>query len=64
MKTALTILITGAAVAGLVYLLKDNEEVNRMLGKAKDRASGSIDKLKGAFYDAKGEATNKMSELA
>jgi len=64
MKTALTILVAGAAVAGLVYLLKDNEDVKGILGKARTRASGTIDKLKGSFYDAKGEANNKLSELA
>ena len=64
MKTALTILIAGAAVAGIVYLLKDNEDVKDALAGTKDKASGTWDKLKGSFYDAKAAAENRMSELA
>ena len=64
MKTALTILIAGAAVAGLVYLLKDNEDVRDVLDKAKDKASGTWDKVKGNIYKGKGEAVNKMADLA
>jgi lipopolysaccharide export system protein LptC len=64
MKTFLTILVTGAAVAGLVYLLKDNDDVQDVLDKAKDKASGTLDKVKGAFYNAKGETTNQLSELS
>ncbi|MGN6399650.1 MAG: hypothetical protein ACTHMD_04295 [Flavisolibacter sp.] len=64
MKTALTILIAGAAVAGIVYLLKDNEDVKDALAGAKDKASGTWDKLKGSFYDAKAAAENRVSELA
>jgi len=64
MKTALTILIAGAATAGIIYLLKDNESVKGALGKAKNKASGTWDKMKGSFYDTKAEAENKIAELA
>lgn len=64
MKTLLNVLVAGAAVAGIVYLLKDNDDVKDLLDRAKGKTSGTLDKVKGAFYNAKGEATNQLSELS
>jgi hypothetical protein len=61
MKTFLNVLLASAAVAGLVYLLKDNDDVKDVLDKAKGQASGTLDKVKGAFFSAKGEATSQLS---
>lgn len=61
-KTVLTVLIASAAIAGLVYYLNDNDEAKSAWRKAQGKASGAWDKLKGTFYTAKGEATNKMSD--
>jgi hypothetical protein len=64
MKTFLNVVIVGAAVAGLVYLLKDNDDVKDLLDRATGKASGTLDKVKGAFYNARGEATNQLSDLS
>jgi hypothetical protein len=61
MKTFLSVLVAGAAVAGLVYLLKDNDNVKDVLDKAKGTASGTLDKVKGAFLDARGDAKTQLS---
>jgi hypothetical protein len=52
MKTALILFGVGAAVAGLMHYLKDNENVQELLDKAKDTASGTIDSLKETFTNA------------
>ena len=63
MKTFISLLAVGAAVAGIVYLLKDNEEVKTTLDRAKEKASGVLDKVKGSIYDAKGEAKTQLADL-
>lgn len=62
LKTVAIILAAGAAVTGLVYLLKDNEDVNDFLSNAKDKASGVWDDAKGVFDDAVGKAESKFSK--
>lgn len=52
MRTTLILFGAGAAVAGLMYYLKDNEDVQDLLDKAKDTASGTIDSLKETFTTA------------
>lgn len=63
MKTLVTILATGAAVAGVLYLLRDNEQVKDTLERAKEKASGSWDKVKGSFYQAQGETKSQLADL-
>ncbi|MER3463557.1 MAG: hypothetical protein C4329_03180 [Chitinophagaceae bacterium] len=64
MKTALTLLIVGAAVAGLVYYLKDNEDVQGFIGKAKDKASDTLDSLKDNYNSIAKKATSTVNDLA
>lgn len=64
MKTALTLLVVGAAVAGLVYYLKDNEQVQDFIGKAKDKASDTLDTLKDNYNGVAKKATSAINDLA
>ena len=49
MRTTLILLGVGAAIAGLVYCLRDNEEVKNFIETAKDSASGAADSMKETF---------------
>ena len=64
MKTALTLLVVGAAVAGLVYYLKDNEDVQDFIGKAKDKASDALDTLKDNYGSVAKKASATINDLA
>ena len=64
MKTALTLLIVGAAVAGIVYYLKDNEDVQDLLGKAKDKASDALGSLKENYNGVAKKAASTINDLA
>lgn len=64
MKTALTLLVVGAAVAGLVYYLKDNEDVKDFVGKAKDKASDALGSLKDNYNGMAKKATSTINDLA
>jgi hypothetical protein len=63
MKTFINILAVGAAVAGIIYLLRDNDQVKDTFDRVKEKASGALDKVKGNFYDAKGEARTQLADL-
>ncbi|RYY41771.1 MAG: hypothetical protein EOO08_01180 [Chitinophagaceae bacterium] len=43
MKTAVTILLTGAAVAGLIYYFRDQEPVRKALDRANDVLANASD---------------------
>lgn len=45
MKALLTTLLVGAAVAGVVYYLKDNESVKKLIGDVKDKAEDAYGKI-------------------
>jgi hypothetical protein len=45
MKGIIKSLLIGAAVAGVIYYLKDNEQVKKALGKAKDVANDTLGKI-------------------
>ncbi len=64
MKTVINILAVSAAVAGIVYLLRDNDQVKSTLDRAKEKASGALDKVKGTLYNAKGEARTQLADLS
>ena len=63
MKTLINLLAIGAAVAGIAYLLRDNEGVKDTLDNGKEKASGVLDKVKGTLYKAKGEARTQLADL-
>jgi hypothetical protein len=64
MTTALTLLIVGAAVAGIVYYLKDNEDVQDFIGKAKDKASDALGSLKDNYGGITKKASSTINDLA
>lgn len=64
MKSVINILAVGAAVAGIVYLFRDNDGVKSTLDRAKERASGALDKVKGTLYSARGEAKTELADLS
>jgi len=63
MKSFINLLVLGAAVAGIVYLVRENEDAKGLLDKAKEKASGALDKVKGTLYEARGEAKNQLADL-
>ena len=64
MKTVINVLALGAAVAGIAYLLRDNDSVKSTLDRAKERASGALDKVKGTLISARGEAKTELADLS
>jgi len=63
MKTLLSLVAVGAAVATVMYLLKDNERVQDTLDTAKQKAAGALDKVKGSIYEEKGETSSLLADL-
>lgn len=49
MKTMIVGALVCAAVAGVVFYLYNQDEVNSQLGDLKDKASGALDKAKNNF---------------
>jgi hypothetical protein len=64
MKTALTLLVVGAAAAGIYYLLKDNEDVKDFLGTAKDKASDALDSVVKNYNGIAKKASSTIEDLA
>ena len=60
MKGIIKSLLIGAAVAGVIYYLKDNEQVKKALGKAKDAANDAFGRIN---WDKTGRrVANSMAE--
>ena len=49
MNKILAGVIIGAAIAGVVYYMYNQEEVDEQLGNLKDKASDALDKLKNKY---------------
>lgn len=64
MKKLITFALVGAAVAGAVYLLRDNETVKGLIGKAKDAANDALDKARNGYEDVVRRASEPVSEIA
>jgi lipopolysaccharide export system protein LptC len=64
MKTVINVLALGAAVAGIAYLLRENDSVKSTLDRAKERASGAFDKVKGTLISARGDAKTELADLS
>ena len=64
LKNIATVLAVGAAIAGVAYLLKDNEKVQDVWAKAKDKATDGLDKVKEGWGDLAETARSKFSHNA
>jgi hypothetical protein len=63
MKKIITFALIGAAVAGVVYLLKDNETVRSWTGKAKEAASDGLTSASDGYVDVREKAAIAISEI-
>ncbi|RYZ23386.1 MAG: hypothetical protein EOO16_05220 [Chitinophagaceae bacterium] len=64
MKTTLTILLTGAAVAGLIYYFRDKEPVAAALKRSGDVLSNASDLAKEQWEKVTKQGEKTASELA
>ena len=64
MKKVLTFALIGAAVAGVVYLLKDNDTVKDWLGKAESDASDGYSEASDGYAGLREKANTAVSEIA
>lgn len=62
MKGLLTALLVGAAVAGVIYYLKDSDVIQKKARKLKSGTSDIYDQMKEGWNDAGKEVTNALSE--
>lgn len=61
LKNIATVLAVGAAIAGVVYLLKDNEQVQEAWAKAKNKATDGLDKVREGWGDLAETARSRFS---
>ncbi|TCJ19049.1 hypothetical protein EPD60_01130 [Flaviaesturariibacter flavus] len=64
MKTTLTILLTGAAVAGLIYYFRDKEPVASALKRSGDALANASDRAKEQWQKVTKQGSQAASELA
>ena len=64
MKTAVTILLTGAAVAGLIYYFRDKEPVRKVLDRTNDMLSNASDKVKEQYGKLAKKGQGTVPEVA
>lgn len=64
MKTALTILLTGAAVAGLVYYFRDKEPVRKVLDRSGDVLANATDLVKEQYGKLARQGRDQVAQLS
>lgn len=64
LRTIGTVVVVGAAIAGIAYLLKDNEKVQDALAKAKSKATDGLDRVKEGWDGLAETARSKFSHNA
>ncbi|RYY63703.1 hypothetical protein [Flaviaesturariibacter aridisoli] len=64
MKTAVTILLTGAAVAGLVYYFRDKEPVRKVLDRSNDLLANASDLVKEQYGKLAKKGQDNVAEMA
>ncbi|RYY87437.1 MAG: hypothetical protein EOO15_11950 [Chitinophagaceae bacterium] len=64
MKTAVTILLTGAAVAGLIYYFRDQEQVRKALDRANDVLANASDLAKEKYQKLSKQGKDAIAEMA
>jgi hypothetical protein len=64
MKTAVAILLTGAAVAGLVYYFRDKEPVRKALDRGNDLLSNASDIVKEQYGKISKKGQDVGAEMA
>jgi hypothetical protein len=62
MKPLIIAVLAGAAIAGTIYLLRDNENVKKFMEKIKDSADNALDNVN--WKEVGKEVTNAMAEQA
>jgi|GEM_PF-4697965 len=62
MKTTLTVVLAGAAVAGLIYLLRDKEPVARVLKRSGDVLANSGDVIREQYNKVVRKGNNTLQE--
>lgn len=63
-KTVASVLLLGAAVAGVVYYFKDNEKVQQALGSAKTKAQQGYGSVKDSISQLADAAQKKLSHTS
>ncbi|GAB4092927.1 hypothetical protein [Flaviaesturariibacter terrae] len=64
MKTAVAILLTGAAVAGLVYYFRDKEPVRKALDRGNDLLANASDIVKEQYGKISKKGQDVGAEMA
>lgn len=64
LKNIATVFVVGAAIAGVAYLLKDNEKVQDVWAKAKDKATDGLDRVKEGWDGLAETARSRFSNNA
>lgn len=64
MKTAVTILLTGAAVAGLVYYFRDKEPVRKALDRTNDVLANAGDIVREQYDKLAKRGSEAVADVA
>lgn len=61
LKNVVAMVIASAAIAGIAYLITNQDQVKGALAKAKDSAADGLDRVKEGWQDLSETARNKFA---